>query len=79
MTGFTRPKRFCVPENRNYTAVKTKELDALESSCEKLYAERDALRELLREANPYLKKTGWGAPGTDLPDRIDAALAKEKP
>jgi hypothetical protein len=34
-------------------------------------------RELLREARPYLERTNWGQPGTDLPERIDAYLAKE--
>ena len=42
-------------------------------------AERDTLAALLREALPYLRGTGWGMPGINLPDRIDAALGRAKP
>ena len=47
MIGFTRPKRFCVPENRNYTAITTESLDALEAACVQANADLAAAKKVI--------------------------------
>jgi len=54
-------------------------LIALRAQVEELRKDASNLRDLLKEANPYLKNTDWGMPGIDLPYRIDAAIAGSKP
>ena len=46
---------------------------------DRLRAERDALAALLREARPYIGQDCDTAYDLDLYDRIDAALAGDKP